>query len=93
MCIRDRISLGGSSENDVALGDILGPSVPKTEVANTLERILQVYGEQRDEGERFLDAFRRIGLEPFRARVYAGEADAGTTRKLRATRPVQAEAA
>ena len=88
-----QISLGGSSENDVALGDILGPSVPKTEVANTLERILQVYVEQRDEGERFLDAFRRIGLEPFRARVYAGEADAGTTRKLRATRPVQAEAA
>ncbi len=88
-----QISLGGSSENDVALGDILGPSVPKTEVANTLERILRVYVEQRDEGERFLDAFRRIGLEPFRARVYAGETDAGTARKLRATRPVQTEAA
>jgi sulfite reductase beta subunit-like hemoprotein len=40
-----QISLGGSSENDVTLGDILGPSVPKTEVANTLERILRVYVE------------------------------------------------
>ncbi|MDQ5908902.1 MAG: sulfite reductase hemoprotein beta-component [Pseudomonadota bacterium] len=65
-----QISLGGSSENDVTLGDILGPSVPKTEVANTLERILQVYVEQREDGERFLDTFRRIGLEPFRSRAY-----------------------
>ncbi len=66
-----QISLGGSSENDVTLGDILGPSVPKTEVANTLERLLQVYVEQREDGERFLDTFRRIGLEPFRTRAYA----------------------
>ena len=66
-----QISLGGSSENDVSLGDILGPSVPKTEVANTLERILQVYVERREDGERFLDTFRRIGLEPFRVRAYA----------------------
>lgn len=65
-----QISLGGSSENDVTLGDILGPSVPKTEVANTLERILHVYVERREEGERFIDTFRRIGLEPFRQRAY-----------------------
>jgi len=43
-----QISLGGCSENDVSLGDILGPSVPKTEVANTLERILRVYVERRE---------------------------------------------
>ncbi len=66
-----QISLGGSSENDVTLGDILGPSVPKAEVANTLERILRVYLERREEGERFLDTLRRIGLEPFRLRAYA----------------------
>ena len=65
-----QISLGGSSENDVALGTILGPSVPKAEVANTLERILRVYVERREDGERFLDTFRRIGLEPFRMRAY-----------------------
>ncbi|MBK8181849.1 MAG: nitrite/sulfite reductase [Candidatus Competibacteraceae bacterium] len=65
-----QISLGGSSENDVSLGDILGPSVPKAEVANTLERILWVYLERREEGERFIDTFRRIGLEPFRMRAY-----------------------
>jgi sulfite reductase (NADPH) hemoprotein beta-component len=66
-----QISVGGSSENDVTLGDILGPSVPKTEVANTLERILRVYVDRREDGERFLDTFRRIGIDPFRVRAYA----------------------
>jgi sulfite reductase (NADPH) hemoprotein beta-component len=69
-----QISLGGSSENAASLGDILGPSVPKHEVANTLERILQVYVEQREAGERFLDTVRRLGLEPFKERAYAREA-------------------
>jgi sulfite reductase (NADPH) hemoprotein beta-component len=65
-----QISLGGCSGDDATLGDILGPSVAKEAVADTLERILRVYLEQREEDERFLDTFRRIGLEPFRARVY-----------------------
>jgi len=68
-----QISLGGSSGNDASLGEILGPSVPKYEVAATLERILQVYVEQREDGERFLDVVRRLGLEPFKERVYAKE--------------------
>jgi sulfite reductase (NADPH) hemoprotein beta-component len=68
-----QISLGGSSEDDASLGEILGPSVPKAEVANTLERILMVYLEQREEGERFLDTFRRIGIQPFKERAYTIE--------------------
>ena len=71
-----QISLGGSAENDVSLGQILGPSVAKTEVANTLEQILLVYVERREEGERFLDTFRRIGIKPFKERVYATDAKA-----------------
>jgi sulfite reductase (NADPH) hemoprotein beta-component len=65
-----QISLGGSSENEATLGDILGPSVPKAEVAATLERILRVYLAQREGDERFIDTLRRIGLEPFRAGAY-----------------------
>ncbi|MDZ7622592.1 MAG: nitrite/sulfite reductase [Candidatus Competibacteraceae bacterium] len=68
-----QISLGGSSENEASLGEILGPSVPKTEVADTLERILRVYVAEREEGERFIDTVRRIGLKPFRAKAYAPE--------------------
>ena len=70
-----QISLGGCSENEVSLGDILGPSVPKTEVATTLKRLLNVYIERREPGERFLDTFRRIGLEPFRTRAYTPGSD------------------
>ncbi|HRE55230.1 MAG TPA: nitrite/sulfite reductase [Candidatus Competibacter sp.] len=70
-----QISLGGCSENDAALGEILGPSVPKAEVANTLERLLRVYIERREEDERFLDTVRRIGLEPFRVRAYLPGSD------------------
>ena len=82
-----QISLGGSSENEASLGEILGPSVPKTEVADTLERILRVYVAEREEGERFLDTVRRIGLGPFRARAYAPEkalASGGKVRTLEA---------
>ena len=66
-----QISLGGSSENDAALGDILGPSVRKTEVANTPgTHSTGLCGAAR--GRRaLLDTFRRIGLEPFRVRAYA----------------------
>ncbi|MBZ4193445.1 MAG: nitrite/sulfite reductase [Candidatus Contendobacter sp.] len=88
-----QISLGGSSENDVTLGDILGPSVPKAEVANTLERVLHVYVEQRQDGERFLDTFRRIGLDPFRARAYIAKPEAIVPRKPRATQQPAVEAA
>ncbi|MFO7640562.1 MAG: nitrite/sulfite reductase, partial [Candidatus Competibacteraceae bacterium] len=82
-----QISLGGSSENEASLGEILGPSVPKTEVADTLERILRVYVAEREEGERFLDTVRRVGLGSFRARAYAPEkalASGGKVRTLEA---------
>jgi sulfite reductase (NADPH) hemoprotein beta-component len=36
-----------------------------------IERILTVFTEQREEGELFIDAVRRLGIEPFKARVYA----------------------
>jgi len=39
-----------------------------------IERILEVYAERRESGETFLDCFRRIGIEPFRADVYADAA-------------------
>jgi sulfite reductase (NADPH) hemoprotein beta-component len=67
-----QITLGGSSAAPAALGEVIGPSVPKAEVADTIGRILEVYvRERRSEEERFLDTVRRIGIEPFQERVYA----------------------
>jgi sulfite reductase (NADPH) hemoprotein beta-component len=50
---------------------VIGPSVPKAEVAETLARLLSVYVEQRRPDERFLDTVRRLGVRPFKERVYA----------------------
>jgi sulfite reductase (NADPH) hemoprotein beta-component len=65
-----QLTLGGTGGNQAALGDRLGPAVAKHEVADTIARILEAYVEQREEGERFLDTVRRVGVEPFRERVY-----------------------
>jgi sulfite reductase (NADPH) hemoprotein beta-component len=66
-----QISLGGSANGRTALGEVIGPSVPKHEVAPTLERIVAVYRARRTEDEPFIATVRRIGLEPFRAGAYA----------------------
>ena len=67
-----QITLGGSNSGPhAALGQVIGPSVRHADVAETLDRILNVYVTSREEGERFIDTFRRIGIAPFKARVYA----------------------
>jgi sulfite reductase (NADPH) hemoprotein beta-component len=66
-----QISLGGSCNGFTALGEVIGPSVPKSEVAATIERIVLAYRALREDGERFIDTLRRIGLAPFRERAYA----------------------
>jgi sulfite reductase (NADPH) hemoprotein beta-component len=66
-----QITIGGSSAAPAALGEVIGPSVPKEAVADTIAKLLDVYLEEReDEQERFLDTVRRIGVEPFQERVY-----------------------
>ncbi|MBS0388887.1 MAG: nitrite/sulfite reductase [Proteobacteria bacterium] len=67
-----QITLGGSPSGEVSLGEVIGPSVPKPAVADTLARIVDVYVEQREtDGESFLQVVRRIGIEPFKERAYA----------------------
>jgi sulfite reductase (NADPH) hemoprotein beta-component len=66
-----QITIGGAAGADASLGTVIGPSVPKAQVAETIERLLEVFVEQRQPEERFLDAVRRIGVKPFKERVYA----------------------
>ena len=70
-----QLTLGGSSANDAALGDRLGPAIAKDEVADTIGRILQVYVEERMEAETFLDTYRRLGIQPFKDRVYGDSSE------------------
>lgn len=66
-----QVSLGGSSGHDASLGDILGPSFEAEEMANVIEEVLNVYLDNRQEHEPFLQTYRRIGITKFKERVYA----------------------
>jgi len=66
-----QLTLGGSSENDASLGDRLGPAIAKTEVADVIGKLLDVYVQLRKEDERFLETYRRVGIKPFKDNVYA----------------------
>ena len=69
-----QFTLGGSSEADVALGKALGKAIAADEVANTIEKILLTYIEQREsEEESFLDLVRRVGVDPFKEAVYGAD--------------------
>lgn len=66
-----QVSLGGSSGRNASLGQILGPSFAQDVMPDVIEKVIGVYVEQRTEEEQFLDTFRRIGIDPFKERVYA----------------------
>jgi sulfite reductase (NADPH) hemoprotein beta-component len=71
-----QITLGGSVNGFTALGEVIGPSVPQADVASTIERIVEVYRAEREDGERFIETFRRIGLKPFKEGAYATHSQA-----------------
>ena len=69
-----QFSLGGSSKSDTRLGEILGRSVATDEVAPTLQKVLDVYTQQRhvegDNPEPFAEFVQRVGIQPFKEAVY-----------------------
>ena len=67
-----QITIGGSAEERTRLGRRLGPAAPKAEVAHTVAGILDVFVAHRIPDETFPDAVERIGVAPFRDRVYGG---------------------
>ena len=66
-----QVSLGGHAGNGASLGQIIGPSFSRKDVPDKIETILQVYLDLRHEDEPFLLCFRRVGMDPFKERVYA----------------------
>ena len=66
-----QVTLGGSSDHDASIGDILGPSFAAEDMADIVEEVLNTYLDLRSGDERFLDTYRRIGIKPFKERVYA----------------------
>jgi sulfite reductase (NADPH) hemoprotein beta-component len=66
-----QITLGGSSTNEAAIGERLGAAVQKNEIAQAISTILEVYVQQRLHEETFLETVNRVGIEPFKVKVYA----------------------
>jgi sulfite reductase (NADPH) hemoprotein beta-component len=66
-----QLTVGGDASNNAALGTRLGPAVAKDKVSEAIGDILEVYRENRSGEERLLDTFRRVGVDPFKERVYA----------------------
>lgn len=69
-----QLTVGGDSSNNAALGTHLGKAIAKDKVSDAISDILTVYREQRDGDERLVDTFRRVGIEPFKDKVYAEDA-------------------
>ncbi len=68
-----QLTLGGSSDERASLGNRLGPGLPQEDVPDAIEAVVNQYLEVRNENERFLDTYRRVGIEPFKEAVYNSE--------------------
>ncbi|HEY4075138.1 MAG TPA: nitrite/sulfite reductase [Herbaspirillum sp.] len=66
-----QVSLGGSQGNQASIGKIIGPSFSAAQMPIVIDRLLQVYVQQRTEDERFIDTVQRLGIAPFKEHVYA----------------------
>jgi sulfite reductase (NADPH) hemoprotein beta-component len=66
-----QVSIGGDQGEHASLGKVIGPSFAAPEMPDVVERLVKVYVERRHEDEPFIDTVRRLGIEPFKERVYA----------------------
>mgnify|MGYP003347520468 CR=1 FL=1 len=66
-----QILLGGSGAEDASLGEILGPGFDGEGIVDAVENVIATYKQERRDGERFVDTYRRIGTQPFKDSLYA----------------------
>lgn len=65
-----QVTIGGAQGKASALGKVIGPAFSAAEVPDVIERLVETFGEQREGDERFIDTVQRVGIEPFKTRVY-----------------------
>ena len=75
-----QITLGGEQGNDAAIGKVIGPSFYADEIPDVIANIINTYVNNRSEGESFIDAYRRIGVTPFKEAAYKNK-DESTKKK------------
>jgi sulfite reductase (NADPH) hemoprotein beta-component len=65
-----QLLLGGSGAEDTSLARITGPGFSEDGIVDAVETVTNVYLEKREAGERFLDTYRRLGMDPFKEALY-----------------------
>ncbi|MBX3505181.1 MAG: nitrite/sulfite reductase [Parvibaculum sp.] len=66
-----QVTLGGAADEKTAIGEIVGPAFTEGEIVDAIEKIVNTYLGTRQDGERFIDTYRRVGIEPFKENLYA----------------------
>jgi sulfite reductase (NADPH) hemoprotein beta-component len=65
-----QLTLGGSGAEDVSIGKITGPGFDENGIVDAVEKVVEKYRDLREGEERFLDTYRRVGMEPFKEAIY-----------------------
>ena len=65
-----QVTLGGDATQTAAIGDKMGAGFSQEELIDGIERIVDFYMDERTEGERFLDTYRRLGTPAFKEALY-----------------------
>ncbi len=66
-----QVQLGGNAGSTTRLGKVLGPAFGADQMATVVQKIIDVYVAQRVDGEQFVETYQRIGMAPFKEKVYA----------------------
>ena len=70
-----QVSIGGKQGNDASLGSVIGPSFSADEMPAVVQKLIDVFLQERTPEERFIDTVRRLGVAPFKAHVYGDKTD------------------
>jgi len=72
-----QITLGGSGDEHTSIGEIIGRGFEPNKVTDAIETIVDTYlGLRLDPSEIFLDAYRRVGPQPFKDALYGSSSAA-----------------
>ena len=72
-----QITLGGSADNETSIGEIIGRGFEPEKVTDAIETIVDTYlGLRTSKSETFLEAYRRVGPQPFKDALYGASAAA-----------------
>jgi len=66
-----QITLGGSGAEDASIGEIVGRGLSSGDAVDAVEKLVHFYRGNRQDNERFLDTYRRLGADPFKEALYA----------------------